>query len=244
MPAGEIKLAEIGKRMENGEFGHRLQAGQFIDLGSGSVLQFDQVDAVNGDLIGLFLRTEGSIFTASRGRFWQLPSGAKAIELRDGQVIQESDERVLDFSRFQHLVDEVEGVSKKKLKDEFRKRVNIGVLWESGTTSSRSAVYGRFLWAALILPVPLLALILGRPPRRQSGAVGILIGVIFLVAGLKMITPLIDGYSNKPELLAAGIFVTWGLFVAGLIWAEKVFGQGFIDLWASRILQNIRRPNA
>lgn len=244
MPAGESKLAEIGKRMADGEFGHRLQAGQFIDLGSGSVLLFDQVDAANGHLIGLFLRSEGNTFTARRGRFWQLPSGATAIELRDGQVVQERDARVLGFARFQYRAGEVEGAPKKEPEDGFLKRVDIGLLWANGTTPSRSAVYGRCLWAALVLPLPLLGLILGKPPRRQAGAVGILVGLISLVLGLKMITPLIDGRSSEPELLAAGILVTWGLFVSGLIRAERVFGQGFVDLWASRILQNFRRPNA
>lgn len=244
MPAGEIKLSEIGRRMEDGEFGHRLQAGRFIDLGSGSVLLFDQVDAVNGELIGLFLRTEGSTFTARRGRFWQLPSGTIAIELRDGQVIQERDARVLDFARFQYRVDEIEGAPNEEQKDRSLKRVDIESLWPEGTISSRSAVYGRCLWAALALLIPILALMLSKPPRRQSGAVGILVGVISLAAGLKMITPLIDGHSSQPEVLAAGILVTWGLFVSGLIWAEKVFGQGFVDLWASQILQNFRQPSA
>lgn len=244
MPAGEVKLAEIGKRMEDGEFGHRLQAGQFIDLGSGSVLLFDQVDAANGELIGLFLQTEGSAFTAGRGRFSRLPSGTTVIELRDGQVIQERDARVLDFTRFQYRVDDIEGAPDEEPKDRSLKRVDIGLLWANGTISSRSAVYGRCLWAALVLLTPILALMLGKPPRRQSGAVGILVGVISLVLGLKMITPLIDGHSSQPEVLAAGILVTWGLFVCGLIRAEKVFGQGFVDLWASRILQNFRRSNA
>ncbi len=244
MPAGEIKLADIGGRMEEGEFGHRLQAGRFIDLGSGSVLRFEQVDAVNGELIGLFLRTEGNTFTAGRGRIWRLPSGMTAIELRDGQVIQERDARVLDFARFQYRVDEIEGAPNEEPEDRSLKRVDIGLLWANGTTSSRSAVYGRCLWAALVLLMPILALILGKPPRRQSGAVGILVGVISLVLGLKMITPLIDGHSSQPEVLAASILVTWGLFVCGLIRAEKIFGQGFVDLWASRILQNFRRSNA
>jgi hypothetical protein len=155
--------------------------------------------------------------------------------MRDGQAVKERDARVLDFARFEYRVGEVEGASAKEPTDEVSKRVDIGLLWANGSTSSRSVVYGRCLWAALVLFVPLLALILGKPPRLQSGAAGILLGVILLVLGLKMIAPLINGHSSKPELLAAGILATWGLFVCGLIKAERVFGQGFVDLWVSRI---------
>jgi lipopolysaccharide export system permease protein len=243
-PAGEARLAEIGRRMADGEFGYRLQADQIINLGSGNILLFEKVDAVNGELIGLFLRAEGKVFTARRGRFWRLPSGATAIELRDGQVVQERDARVLDFARFEYRLGEVEGASNTEPADEVLKRVDIGLLWADGRASARSVVYGRCLWATLVLFIPLLALILGKPPRRQSGAVGILLGVIFLVLGLKMIAPLIDGHSSEPELLAAGILATWGLFVSGLIKAERVFGQGFVDLGASRIFDNLRRSNA
>ncbi|MDR7156706.1 lipopolysaccharide export system permease protein [Sphingobium xenophagum] len=244
VPAGETKLAAIAQRMEAGEFGHRLEAGQFIDLGSGSVLLFEQVDAVTGDLVGLFLRAEENIITARRGRFWQLPSGGTAIELRDGQIVQERHARVVDFARFEYRVGDEDGAPDKEPEDEFLKRVDIGMLWEDGATSSRSAVYGRCLWAALVLPLPLLALILGKPPRRQSGAAGILIGVVLLVLGLKMITPLIDGHSSQPELQATGILVAWGLFVSVLVRAERVFGQGYVDLLVSRIFRRFRRWTA
>jgi lipopolysaccharide export system permease protein len=242
MPAGEARLAEIGRRMERGEFGHRLEPGEFIHLGPGRVLLFEQVDAVNGELVGLFLRAEGKTFTARRGRFWQLPTGAAVAELRDGQVIQERPHRVLDFARLQYRSDDVGGASKIGSGDRSPKLVDIGLLWADGTSSSRSAIYGRCLSAALILFLPSLALALGKPPRRQSGAVGILAGLILLVLGLKVITPLIDGHAREPEMMAAGILVAWGLFVSGLTRAEKVFGQGFVDHWASRILQNFRRP--
>jgi lipopolysaccharide export system permease protein len=244
VPAGEVELAEIGQRMEGGEFGHQLPAGQFIDLGSGSVLHFQHVDAVTGELVGLLLRTEGNTFTAGRGRLWRLPSGTTVIELRNGQAMQPQAAGVLYFSRFQYRVDEGESAANEHEKGGFLKRANLEALWANGATSSRSAVYGRCLWAALALLTPLLALILGKPPRRQAGAVGILVGLISLVLGLKMITPLLDGYSSAPELLAAAILVTWGSVVYGLIRAEQVFGQGFVDLWASRVLQNFRRPNA
>jgi lipopolysaccharide export system permease protein len=242
VPAGEVKLAEIGQRMEDGEFGHRLPAGQFIDLGSGSTLLFQQVDAANGELVAMFLRTEGNTYTAGRGRFWLLRSGAPAIDLRNGQVIQGPTDGVLHFARFQYRGDDRESTSNTVSGNEALKRADIETLWENGSTSNRSVVYGRCLWGVLVLLIPLLALHLGKPPRRQAGAVGILVGLIALVLGLKMITPLIDGYSSKPEFLATGILASWGLFATGLVWAEKVFGQGFVDLWASLIVRNLRGP--
>jgi len=243
MPAGEIRLAEIGERMAEGEFGHQLQAGQFIDLGSQNVLMFKHVDAASGEIGGLFLRTKQTTFTARRGRFWQLPSGATAIELRDGRAIQRQTAGVLDFSYFYYRVDGGPNERGMKAKADLLSRADIGRLLAAGTAHSRSAVYGRCLWASLALLIPLMALVLGKPARRQSGAVGILVGMILLVLGLKMTTPLIDGSARDPELLAAGILITWSLFVCGLIWAEKVLGQGFVDRWAGRLVQNFRRTN-
>lgn len=244
MPAGEVRIAEIGSRLEKGEFGHRLEAGQFIDLGSGRVLLFEQVDGANGELIGLFLRADGNTFSAKRGRFWRRPSGEAVIELRDGQGIDERSSKVVEFVRLQYRMDDMAGAAGIRPEDRSAKRVDIGSLWADGTSSSRSSVYGRCLSAALILFLPSLAMTLGKPPRRQSGAVGILVGLTLLVLGLKVITPLIDGQSTEPEMAAAGILVAWGLFVWGLNKAQKAFGQGFVDILAKRVFQNFRRSIA
>ncbi|MFZ3485731.1 LptF/LptG family permease [Sphingomonas sp. 3-13AW] len=244
MPAGEIGLANIYQRMVQGEFGHQLQADRFIDLGRGSVLHFDEVDAADGDIIGLFLRTDGDVYTARSGRFWKLPSGGMAMEMHDGQVVRERDGSVLRFDRLQHRMDPVASGLVKEPESDLLKRSDLELLWTEGTVSGRSAVYGRCLAAVLVLFVPTLALILGKPPRRQSGAAGILAGLIVLVMALKMITPLIDGHATKPEFLGGGILASWCAFVAGLVWAEKVLGQGFVDLWTSRALQSLRRPSA
>jgi lipopolysaccharide export LptBFGC system permease protein LptF len=243
MPAGEIRLAEIGERMADGEFGHQLPAGQFIDLGSQDVLMFEHVDTTSGEIGGLFLRTNETTYTARRGRFWQLASGAMAIELRDGRAIQRQAAGVLDFTYFYFRVDGGKQRQETQAQADLVRRANIGRLLALHTTYGRSAAYGRCLWAALALLIPLMALILGKPARRQSGAFGILVGMIALVLGLKMTTPLIDGSTSEPELLAASILMTWSLFAYGLIWAEKVFGQGFVDLWARLLVQNLRRSN-
>ena len=244
MPAGEVRIAEIGSRLENGDFGHRLEAGQFVDLGSGRILLFEHVDPANGELVGLFLRAGGNIYTARWGRLWRRPSGGAAIELHDGQVIEEGSSRVADFVRLRYRTDYMTGTATIGTGDGSPKRVDIASLWADGTPPSRSAIYGRCLSAALILFLPFLALALGKPARRQSGAVGILVGLILLVLGLKVLTRLIDGQAREPEMVAASILLAWSVFAWGLTRAEKRLGQGFVDLWANRLLQNLRWSTA
>lgn len=244
MPAGEIKLAEIGRRVEHGDFGHRLQAGELIDLGYGSVLEFQQVDASKRQLFGLFLRTGGNTVVARRGRIWRLPSGTVAVELHDGQVIQEQSARAVAFAHLEYRIDAGDGAPGEQPRAGLVRRADIQSLWADGTMPARSAFYGRCLWAALALLLPPLALILGKPARRQSGGGGILVGLIALVVGLKMIDPLLDGNLDAPELRAAGTLASWGLFVSGLIQAEKVFGHGYVDLATSRLVRLFHRPRA
>lgn len=236
MPAGEAQLDDIGRRMEVGEFGHRLPAGEFIDLGAGSLLLFRRVDASTGELLGLFLKTKEATFTAKSGRLVINRLGGTELELRNGQVLQETESRVLQFSRFQYRVDEP---ASNRQRDDLipgSKLQDSAALWEDGSVSSRSTVYGRSLWAALALIIPIFALPLGKPPRRQTGGAGILFGMALLVLALKMISPLIDGEASQPEALAAITLLSWGGLAIGLIGAEKKFGRGFFDLAAQSII--------
>lgn len=236
MPAGEAQLDDIGRRMEVGEFGHRLPAGEFIDLGAGSVLLFRRVDASTGELLGLFLKTKEGTFSAQSGRLVINRLGETELELRKGLVLQEIDSKVLQFSRLHYRVDE--SASNRQGDDLIRgsKLLDSAALWEDGSVSSRSTVYGRSLWAALALIIPIFALPLGKPPRRQTGGAGILFGMALLVLALKMISPLIDGEASQPEALSAIILLSWGGLALGLIGAEKKFGQGFFDLAAQRVI--------
>ena len=48
MPAGESRLSQIGHRMAMGDFGYNIEAGEFIELGSGNVLTFRGVETDSG----------------------------------------------------------------------------------------------------------------------------------------------------------------------------------------------------
>ena len=235
MPAGERQLDEIGRRMAVGEFGYNLSAGEFVDLGSGNALSFEKVDRKTHHLIGLFLKTKDQTFTANSGRLSMFPTGA-VIELFDGQAVGAQDGSVLNFDRLRYLIgkpgvqpgDSQEGVDPLRL-------APLDTLVGSPLASDRSVAWGRALWAALALFLPAIAFVLGKPPRREAGAVGIIAGTALLVVFLKTTATLTHGQSLHPEMLSAEILLGWTVTTFALIKAEKALGQGFLDHWASRL---------
>ena len=242
MPAGERHLDEIGHRMAQGEFGHQLPVGEFVDLGSGNVLRFREVDHKTGNLQGLFLRTDEQTFTAEMGRLSILPSGVASVLLSNGQAVGEHDGRILHFRNIRYRLTPSAGDDPVEMERviQLRKR-SLSDLLQEGSDRTRSAAYGRFLWTVLALMLPAVAFVLGKPPRRAAGAVGIIVGLAWLVLCLKMIGPLTDGASRDPELAAVGIALLWAIVSVGLLKVEGSLGQGFVDRWAARLAQRSLR---
>jgi len=240
MPAGEARLNEIGHRMEMGEFGFNLEAGEFVDLGSGNILNFRGVDSQTHRLTGLFLRDKQQIFSAASGRLSMSPVGEAIVDLFDGQALNSQDGRILKFTHLRYQARKV-GIRS----GENRKGVDpsrggsLDALLRSDHMRDRSVVYGRLLWALLALLLPPISLVLGKPPRREAGSVGIVVGLALLVLFLKTISPLTDGHSHFPGALFLVILTGWVATTLGLMRAEKSFGQGFVDRWSTQLIIRI-----
>ena len=239
LPAGERQLDDIGRRMAIGEFGYNLAAGEFVDLGFGNALSFQRVDPHTHHLTGLFLKTKDQTSTANSGHLSMLPTGEAVVELFDGQALDEQDGSVLKFERIRYLLNQpgVRTGGKQKNVDPLRLAA-LDTLVASQLRSDRSVVFGRILWAALALFLPFIAFVLGKPPRREAGAVGIIVGTALLVLFLKTITPLTDGRSRQPEMLSLAILSGWTAVTFALVQGEKVLGQGFVDHWASGLVKH------
>lgn len=234
MPSGESRLAEIGRKMQIGEFGQRLPSDQFLNLGSGAVLHFKEFDESKGAMIEMFLKTGGRTFTAARGRMWFQPSGQSEIELLDGQVFFEDDGRVLNFDRLRQQVGVAQPQEPWDVTATRVEQLDILTVWAGGTRAGRAAVYGRCLTAFVTLLLPLLAIVLGKPPRLSSGGSGLIIGLILLTGALKLIAPLTAGKASSPEASALVSLLICASLPFALLRCEQTFGEGFVDRWALR----------
>lgn len=232
MPAGERRLAEIGQEVRRGTFGQRLPAERFVDLGSGAVLYFSGYDEETGELLGLFLKADGRVLSAARGRMWMSRSGGAELDLNDGQILYADDRRVLEFAALRQQIGALQTAQAGAQAAARLDQMDIVTLWTGGTAAERAAVYGRCLIALLMLALPVLASVLGKPPRRSAGAFGLLVGLMLLVGALKLVSSLTAGQASHPEATAAAIASLGAIIIFAFVKGEQAFGQGFVDGWA------------
>ena len=240
MPAGERQLEQIGQEVMLGKFGQRLPAQSFVDLGSGAVLHFGGYDEATGELLGLFIKSSGQVLSAARGRIWMAPDGSAQLDLHDGQILFADEQRVLGFSNLRQHIGTAPTAPAVGRESAMLKQTDIAALWAGGSDSERAAVYGRCLIALLMLALPALANVLGKPPRRSASAFGLLAGLVLLVAALKLVSPLTAGKVSNPEVAALAMAGLGAGVMFCLIKCEQTLGDGFVDQWARIALGRLR----
>ena len=241
MPAGESRLAQIGHRMAMGDFGYNIEAGEFIELGSGNVLTFRGVEAGSGYLTELFLRTAVQTYTSAKGRLSIAPDRSLVVELIDGQVLEHADGRSLRFKRILYRIHKggVSWESGERKADPSRLRP-LDELFSSTHRRDLAVAYGRMLWPILVVLAPFLAFALGRPPKRGRSGIGIFVGLVLLVTFIKVIALLTDGNPAYPGTLALGIAFGWCIVVSVLLALNRRFGHGFADQWMVKLMPKVR----
>lgn len=228
-PAGERQVAELGERMQAGEFGFNLAAGEFHEIDSGQVVYFSGIAPEDGELSDLVLFDGDLSYSAARGRLTIGSDGAGIVELVGGKSVDFAEQRVLDFGKLAYhskVLDQ--GHSAKDAVPPTDARP-LDRLFASPAALDRAAGYGRLLWVLLALLVPVIAFALARPPMRSTSALGLMLGLVILVGLLKSIalvetaiwiTPAIDA------LLLAGF---WIVCVWALVVLQFRSGFGVID---------------
>lgn len=241
MPAGESRLAQIGHRIAIGDFGYNIEAGEFIELGSGNILTFRGVETDSGYLTKLFLRTADQTYTAAKGRLSITPDRGLVVELIDGQVLGHADGRRLGFKKILYHIHKrgVSGGSGERQADPSR-LLPLDELLSSKRRRDRSVAYGRMLWPLLALLAPILSFVLGNPAKRGRSGIGVFVGLVLLVTLIKAIALLSDGDPGYPGVLALGIVVGWCIVVSLLLALNRRLGRGFVDQWVGHLTLKAR----
>jgi lipopolysaccharide export system permease protein len=242
LPAGEARLGAITQRIAMGDFGYKIGAGEFVDLGDSATLRFDRVDEQHGLLEGVFLRTREQTYSARSARFAIEPGRRILIELLDGQAVDRQGHRTMTFTVFRFDSHDHGGrpVGAPATVDPLRQIALPQLLHTPGVPARANAV-GRVLWVLLAFLAPVFALVLGKPPKRSNGALGVFAGLVLTVVMIKAIGFVAAGGALKP-LIGGLLVAAFGLIIcAVLLVTERRLGAGFFERWASSAVSGLRR---
>lgn len=251
LPAGEARLKDLGQRMASGEFGYTINCGEFIDLGRGRMLRFEKIDPLSDAVHEVFLRLPGRTLSAHDGWLSMGKDGALSITLENGTIIGERNNSVGQFRRFAISSDPADyiGVSDAKASVSNLHQLSLNELLIRSDHEARAETYSRMLWPLLALLVPIIAYVLGKPPRRSASGFGVFAGAVLILLIVRSADFVATGWGSMPEVRAIFTMSTWTAVAIALLHGEALLGAGFVDklfqgflnklVWSSR-----RHPDA
>ena len=240
VPAGERRLAELGRGLENGTFGYDLAPGELIPLGKGVTLRFEGVDPLTGGLRRIFFRTGQTIFTASSGRFGFDFQGDVLADLENGRSVNGANGQSVAFSRFHFDSGRIAHQAEATEAGERRKRTMLPALLGSSDATDRAVAWSRMMWAAFALLVPALAVVLGKPARRSASGLGLMAGLVLLVLFIRT-AGLVATSAQHPGWFAAAAMAGWLAAAFALLWGERRAGPGYVDIALRKLLAPLVR---
>lgn len=240
MPAGEQALARVGKAMQRGEYGYTLSAGQFVDLGQGTTLQFMEVSDDPPALRDVFLQTPSGTISASSGQIGFTDAGELYIDLANGLLVDGRQGRTLAFRALRFVSGSGRLLAMPQVSSPPRKETALPALVRSADPADRAAGYARLLWPLFALILPMIALVAGRPPLRSTSFAGLLAGGIVVVGFVRSTSFLESWGGQMAEAAATGLALVWVLFAFALLHLQRRLGAGFIDTGVVGAMRKVR----
>lgn len=272
-PVARYSYEQLRYELRSGALGASIKVGEFAPLGPRTTLRVERAEGGGRELYGIFVRAEpksgGALtITAARGAF--LATGDPdtiQLRLREGSLVQENPKfpapRVLTFREHSIPID-LPRMESFRARGQADLELTLPELVRTGGSKtvppelrrqSVSATQRRVIQVVVMAFLPLLAVALAVPPKRSSSGLGIILGIILIVAYHK-----ISEYTERVG--AAGrIDPVWGQWIpfilfAGLcVWlystlAYKPGGQPigaaerFIEKMTKRLAALLPRPAA
>jgi lipopolysaccharide export LptBFGC system permease protein LptF len=235
MPLGERRLNALSAQMQDGQFGFDLEPGKFTDLGHGVTVKFEGVDEKGSQLREVFFQTPDTTFTANRGTLAFDFGNDILVDLEQGRTFNAGNGQSLSFSHFHFDSGDRESSVESALDAaKRRKAMSLPALLASGDAADRAMGWSRLLWPAFAMAIPALATVLGKPARRSSGSLGLMVGLILLVLFARSTGFVAAEVTASPTLVALGVAAAWLAATGFTVWGERRLGAGYVDGWLAK----------
>jgi lipopolysaccharide export LptBFGC system permease protein LptF len=235
MPLGEQRLNALSEQMREGQFGFDLEPGKFTDLGHGVTVKFEGIDGKSSQLREVFFQTPDTTFTANRGTLAFDFRNDILVDLEQGRMFNAGNGQSLSFSHFHFDSGDRESRYESALDAAKRRKATpLPALLASSDAADRAVAWSRLLWPAFAMAIPSLATVLGKPARRSSGSLGLMVGLILLVLFARSTGFVAAQVTTSPIMVALGVGAAWLAAIGFTLWGERRLGAGYVDDWMTK----------
>lgn len=247
-PWGEQRLDALGYAAGSGELGIAIKPNTFYRPTPHVTLHIDQFDQVNGKFTGVFVQTrQFSVFARSA---IAKNAGRKGILLTlfDGHITHPKADRQMSIARFGLLelpLSAKERAESNRTARHRNDRIVLHGLIERlySTWPARegiaAAIGTRLITAAAIPLLPLLALMLGVPPKRTGAALGLAVGIVLILGFVQISVAIEDSASSSCNAQQAALLLAFAATTGWLKHYQTRHGPGAIEAGLDRHAQSV-----
>lgn len=239
-PLGERRLDALGSAIKVGDMGVSIRPGEFIQPSPDVTLRVDGVDRASGIFRGVFVRSRDVVVVARSAHMVNGGGGGVTLQLFDGHVVRQRPPGGVDAGAFAEMQMPLRIVGPAAAQRTARHRNDrrlLGDLIRSAAATApsrdraaaRAALGGRFAAAGFLLIIPFFGLLLGVPHRRSTSALGLVAGLMLIVAFIQLDVAIEDAAAPWAPWAQGGVLAAFALLARLLFAIQSREGLGAID---------------
>lgn len=252
-PWGERQLDRFGRAIQSGELGITINAGEFYTPSPAVTFYAEQLDRKHTAFANVMMRSGEDIIFANSGRAVNGGSRGISLVLQNGQILRQLADESYETIKFKTVELPLTGRSgisaPMSPRDQNARRfldelLALGLHANAGAVrlAARAGVAVRFSFALMVMILPFLAVALAIPAKRQSGMIGIGVGVLLIIGFIQTANAIEESAARYAPFELVALLSAMALASSAAWYAHTVLGPGIIEHQLQMMLTPLRRP--
>jgi lipopolysaccharide export system permease protein len=251
-PWGEARLDALGKQAGSGDLGVAIKAGQFQQPSPNVTLYVDRINRAESRFGGVLVQTRRYAVVAREATARSAGRKGILLTLTDGHVVYTTSKGMPQPASFMHMelpLNVKEEVKRPQSSRQVNDRLVLEALLAKANAhlapteryAAWAALGARVMSALFVMVLPLLAFVLGIPPKRSTTGYALGLGILLIVGFIQMILAIEDmaaPFSLPGQILVLIVFTGFALAFLRL---QARYGFGAVEAFLDGIAQHIWR---
>jgi lipopolysaccharide export system permease protein len=251
-PWGEERLDALGKQAGSGDLGVAIKAGQFQQPSPNVTLYVDRINRKEGRFGGVLVQTHRYAVVAREATAHSAGRKGILLTLTDGHVIYTTRKGIPQPASFMHMelpLHVKEEVKRPQSSRQVNDRLVLETLLDKANlhpaSTERDAAWAalgaRVMSALFVMVLPLLAFVLGIPPKRSTTGYALGLGILLIVGFIQMILAIEDmaaPLSMPGQILVLIVYIG---IAALFLRIQSSHGFGAVEAYIDGLAQHVWR---